>query len=489
MPLNSSTTFATLAREKVDRYRSMGAFGKPAYQNHVQLKAMLRAKRGDKFANYLSKPSYDPDAGELRWTAEVPGEARRWSELAPDEKGRLALELEVVRSGLIGFVRELRTQGGNQPGGATAFATLLEQAMRAPAQEFLYFVGSQPMVAFWGFEDQNGHSVDPSAVAPRYDATASSTPAAAGAGAAAVGAAGAAVTRKRPWWHWLLWALLALLLVLALLFGLRACAPGSAVDPSRLLPGAASAPDAARPGASGVDGGSLSPQIGGSTGGVSGSSGGSTVDGSGSSGVDPAAPGASAPDGRGPADALDKEAGNPPKDPEKPDPAASGARPADKPDPAQDPKDDPKHDPKKDDKKDPKARTDPPLPPDPKALKIPPNPADAKKMDFLEGDWRAGEGLADAKTQQPLDLSVKFGKDGKGEITLKRADGSTCKGSVQGRMNGGKLSVDGSQAIPCSNGGTYAPPKIECAPDTGGQTPCVGVNPDGSRYNMGMRRQ
>jgi hypothetical protein len=215
---------AQLAHDKVDRYRSFGAFGKPVYQSHVQLRAMLKAKRGDRFANYFAKPTFDPDLGELRWTAEVPGAARGWHEMSADEQGQRALDLEVMRSGLMGFVNELRAQGGSQPGGAAAFASLLEQAMKVPAQgNFLYFIGEQPVIAFWGFENPNGVSVDPSAQAPNL-ATAAAAPAAAAAVEAPPAVLPAEpVRRKRPWWWWLLWLLLALLLLALLLFLPRAC--------------------------------------------------------------------------------------------------------------------------------------------------------------------------------------------------------------------------------------------------------------------------
>jgi len=43
--------------------------------------------------------------------------------------------------------------------------------------------------------------------------------------------------------------------------------------------------------------------------------------------------------------------------------------------------------------------------------------------------------------------------------------------------------------VPCSDGGSYGAPKIECGRDRGGRTQCFGVNPDGSKYFMGMQRQ
>jgi hypothetical protein len=301
----------------------------------------------------------------------------------------------------------------------------------------------------------------------------------------------AAVEKKRPWWWWLLWGLLALLL-LALLFLLlpRACTPEGApvlppdgaasmpldlpradgtVPPGATLPGAA--PDGSVPGSP-----PLPPAAG-------------------ASAIDPALPAASMP-------SADPAAKDLPSDPKtEPPPADNVKPPADNVKPPADPKTDPPVDPKADPKTNPikpppadKPMTDPPkVPPvDPKAMKLPDTPpgaADRKKMDFLEGQWKAGEGLVDKRTQQPLDLGFQFNKDGQGEVTVRQPDGTTCKGPVQGRMSGGKLGIEGNQSIPCSNGGSYGAPKIECTKESNGQTQCFGINPDGSRYFMGMKRQ
>jgi hypothetical protein len=215
-------TGAHLVHDRIDRYRPLGAFGRPAYQSHVQLRAMLLAKRGPKFANYFAQPTYDADTGELRWTAEVPGNARGWHEMTSEEQAQRALDLEVIRSGLASYVQDLRAQGGSQPGGSHAFASLLEQALKVPAQgNFLYFVGDQPVIAFWGFETQTGASIEPAALAPQYPLQPPAESEAIGQTAVAPDAG----KRKRPWWWWLLWALLALLLLLAVLLSMRACTP------------------------------------------------------------------------------------------------------------------------------------------------------------------------------------------------------------------------------------------------------------------------
>ncbi|MBX3604752.1 MAG: hypothetical protein KF788_05760 [Piscinibacter sp.] len=478
--MNTPTTGAQLARDKIDRYRSFGAFGKPAYQSYVQMRAMLRAKRGDTLANYFAKPTYDPDAGELRWTAEVGGPVRSLQQLSGEEFEKGVAALDGIHQQLQGFVQELRqqaqTQGSSQPGGAAAFASLLEQAMKVPSNgEFLYFVGEQPVIAFWGFTDPDGKSVDPSVQAPRL-ATAPAPLV-----EPAVMPVPVEPARKRPWWWWLLWLLLALLLLALLAWLLRGCVPG--LDPKLAIPGltppdgaASEAPLERRPeGPGGVPlpGGPGGPGAPGSEGGMP-------------PGADPALPAASQP-------GLELPPGTPPADPKTEPPIPPDAKdeppkdPKTEPPPPPDPKTEP---PPPKDPKDPKGRTDPPAPPkDPKAMQMPEDPNAAKKMDFLEGNWKAGEGLVDKQTQQPLDLGFKFGKDGNGEVTLRRPDGTVCSGTVRGQMNGGKLGIQGNQSIPCNNGTSYGAPKIECQKERGGQTQCYGVNADGSRYYMGMQRQ
>jgi hypothetical protein len=472
----SAVTGSQLAHDKVDRYRSLGAFGKPVYQGHVQLRAMLKGKLGERAANYFAKPTFDPDMGELRWTAEVPGAVRGWRELRGDEQAERALDLEVLRSQLMGYAADLRSQSAGQPGGAASFASLLEQAMRVPAQgDFLYFVGDQPVIAFWGFEDRDGASADPSAVAPRLVPA----PGLAAAAAPVIPAVLAPepappAPRRRAWWWWLLWALLALALLALLFFLLRGCTPQltglPSADPAASAPLArpaespASVPSAMVPG----------PDTPASAPGLALPQG----EGTGPS-MAPALPG-SAP-GDASTRAPPSDTASVPGTPLQPEPGASSALPGVEPPPGRDPAlARPPAEP---------AVPPPPLPPvEDRGLALPERAATPEAMNFLKGDWRAGEGLVDAATKQPLDLSLRFGPRGEGEIRLRRPDGSTCSGPVQGRMNGARLSIQGEQAVPCSNGGQYSAPRIECARERGGKTQCYGINGDGSRYAMGMEK-
>lgn len=525
--MSPNTTGAQIAHDRVDRFRPFGAFGKPAWQNHVQLRAMLMGRRGPdaaafrEAANYFARPTFDPDAGELRWHAEVSGSARAWSSLGDEERAALQPKLDALRSRLLSFVHELRSQSapapaaGQAPGGGAAFASLLEQAMKVPdghGDEYLFVVGEQPVIAWWGFENHDGTSVDPAVHLPRAAAPMAAAPAAAAVAAAPM----LEDKKKRPWWWWLLWALLALLL-LALLLGLwRGCTPTATMPPpGASAPGAL--PDGARPPGSTPDTGALGP--GGTSPGATGLPG--TEPGPVALGPDgkalPVVPGASGAElGSLPgAKDMPRDGNDAPKPGTDPLAPKDGQEPKDKQEKkdAKDPKDalDPKgpKDPKDPNKSD-RGNTQPPkLPeiPDPKSMKLPEDPAkpdpknpnapkpgiDPKtgqpKLDFLEGDWKVPDPLTDKRTQKPVDLGFKFDKDGKGEMSVRRDDGSVCKGPVQGRMQGGKLGIEGNQTIPCPGGGSFPAPRVECQKERNGQTACYGINPDGSRYYMDMQKK
>lgn len=221
-----SLSGALLARDKIDRYRSMGAFGKPAYQSHLQLRAMLLARRKPELANYFARPVHDAESGELQWRAEVPGAARRMHELSPDEQARGWETMARIRAELLAFIAELRR--GPAQGGGAAFASLFEQAMKVPAQgDFVHFVGAQPVISFWGFEDETGASLDPSARPPRplANAEAASTAPAPVLGAVvpAQETPDAVETMPLQRRRWVGWLLSALLLAALLLWMSRSC--------------------------------------------------------------------------------------------------------------------------------------------------------------------------------------------------------------------------------------------------------------------------
>jgi hypothetical protein len=479
--MSASITGGLLVEQPIERFRSFGAFGSPAWQGHVQIRSLVRQRLGERHANVFAIPHYDPETALIRWTAPVSGEVRPWNDLSTDDQVRHLQTLEELRRDLVGLVDKLRSQAEGRAGGSSGFASLLEQALKVPAGDrFLYLVGEQPMIAFWGFENAKEGSVDglvsavsalptvsPLAPLPSgFPPVGVRPPLAAAPMAGAAQASTAVVTpRPRRWWQWLLLGLGLLLLLIPLLFLLRSCLPVGAPGLSTGVPGMSS------PG-SGLSGGGGegAPRQPAAPSAVQPSAMDPAVPPGASGGAMPAVPpasGAGGPEGPGVVDPAQPAMPNKPTSLPPPVPAPSLSPPSGQP-PGQKP---------------------PPVPQDPKSLQVPPEPRAAASLDFLLGDWKAGEGLFDKNTKAPLDVSMKFGPGGRGEMTVRRPDGTACTGAVQGRMDGGRLTVEGDRSVPCVDGGSYGAPKIECSRTSTGETQCQGVNRDGSRYFVDMRRR
>lgn len=434
--MNEARIGPLLAQEPLASYRPLGAFGRPVHEAYLQIRSVLGTRLGPRYANYFARPNLDQSAGIVRWTADVEGEVRHWTDLTPEEQARRALDLETIRAGLEGYVRQLREtpeptagQTGESP---RAFASLLEQAVVIPSAKHLHFVGDQPVAAFWGFQELSGDGLNALALRP----PAAIVPPAA--------AAPVAAARRFPWW--LLWLLLALL---ALLFAL---AWWRCWLPLPFCPAPALIIEERAPG-----------QIGG------------TPDGVGVIGV---------PGGTGQTDGAAGTGGTttPPADGTTPSPGAgTQPPPADGTPPPKEETTPPKaEEPPSQDQKPPASEPPPATPPKP--LEIPSDAAAKGDLGFLDGRWRSGQGLVDQIDGKPLEQFYRFDKKGKGEVVVKRGDGTECRAPAQATFDGKNLKVEELSDPRCADGRTYGKANTTCTRDAKGSTICRGKNPDGSTY-------
>lgn len=415
-----------LAESSVDRYRPLGAFGKPAYQSHVQLRAALLARLGKPFANYFARPTFDVEKRSLRWNAEVPGDSRRWDSLDDERRAALEPELRRIRDGLRGYVAELRASAGGQRSGGQALASLLEQAMTIPDDSHLHVIGDQPVLSFWGFERQP----EPAAGAVQ--------PAAAATGAAAATAAIAAdpvlPTTPAPadsptrddtggrrrfaagWWPWLL--LLLLLLLLWLVWWFRCSAPLAgwfAADgfPAGWLPALKDCPAAV---------------------------------------------------------AVEPPKVEPPareEPPVKEEPPAKIEPPV---------------------KVEPPAKIDPPKNDPPRRpidantgrLAIPDGAAQSRDLSFLKGRWTFGPRIniaqPDGRITGQMDNALQFDANGRGRMESRRVGGGTCTAPARARFDGQVLRIDAERCT--GNQHDLVPQSLECRRGPDGRTHCLAINRD-----------
>lgn len=215
----AGVTGALLERRRIDDFRPLGAFGQPAYLGFSQLRAAVLARLGPDCANFFAVPHLDVASREMSWYAHRSGDVSRWVDLDPAQQARVAFDLETIKASVQAYTLELRQQVG---GNGVAYANLIEQAIRIPADDHLFVVGGKPVAAFWSFESEEGVSVEALSLRPRAPAVALRDPPVPIADAAPPPAAGMATTapatRPSRWPWWLALALLLLLLLVWLLW-------------------------------------------------------------------------------------------------------------------------------------------------------------------------------------------------------------------------------------------------------------------------------
>ena len=445
---------ALLAREPASRYAPIGVHGQPVSDAYVTLKAALLQRFGPAHAACFARPDRDRRDETIGWIADIPGEARRWTELDPEEQVRRALDLEMYRADLQAYAETLRAaSAGGSDTTARSIAALLDQAIIVPDASHVHFIGDQPVLSFWGFRGADGNGVVGLGLAP---------PAA--AAAAAPAAVPVPEEVARPWWRRLLWLLPLLLLLALLLLWLlwgQGCSmlapvvpePPAIERPETPLPGTPVEPPT---GVVPVLPGGAPPAVG-------------VIPVPGTPGGEPASP-----SGPAPVDAP------PPTDAPTPEPPAQEPPPPQEPPPQEPPPQEPPATPP--------PMTPPVPPPAGPPLEIPPGAAGSGDVGFLDGQWRSQRGLVDNVTGESLEQRYRFGKDGAGEAIVRRSDGVECRGPVRGRFVDGKLVLEEEGSLTCPDGRTYDRAVTRCERTASGLTVCRGLNPDGSGYRVGLEK-
>ena len=90
----------------------------------------------------------------------------------------------------------------------------------------------------------------------------------------------------------------------------------------------------------------------------------------------------------------------------------------------------------------------------------------------LDGTWKVNSTIVDKKTNKPLQLEYNF-KDGKGTATISQKNGVKCTGNVNGGLTGGALTIQGNSIANCTDGSSYAMPKVVCKPGKDGNSDCT----------------
>lgn len=465
-------TGPTLAEDRLDRYQPLGAFGQPVYRSHMQLQTALRQRLGRKYADFFAIPRFDTQGRTVSWTSPVEGEPVPWSDLSEEDQVSRALDLQVMKSDFDSYLRELRAQQDKDKDStaARAFVAVLEQALRTPNEDHLYFLGDQPVATFWGFREENSPPFETLTAAPRIAANsaAGSVPAT----EAVVAAAALREPRRFPWWVLLLLLLLLLALLLWWFWPGGSPAGGDERQPAVVEePEERSASEPAdaseRPAVVerehvNVDGSDVAV----ADGSVPGD--GVVLNPEDGSGV---ADEGGVPDEGAAVDDGETDAAQP--EAESPDDGVGSVETPSAVAPPSLDEESTAHD---------SPESGPGEPP-----AIPDTAADGAAR-FMRGTWHSDSGLVDAQTKQKLTQEYTFDDQGRGEAVIRRADDVVCRAPAEATMKDGNLQVDELEHLKCTDGTSFRRSRTVCTKGPTGSAECTGTDADGSRFRVDLNR-
>lgn len=481
---------ALLRSGKLQEFKALGEDGQPVYTSALQLREAIRLKLGREAAHCLAIPQRNETGDRIDWYAPEEGDVVPWSAATDDERLEAKTQLGQMHAKLLGVGKTMR---GEQSRERQIFGRLLEKVIYFPDDTHVYLVNGKPVLTFWGFTDPKGASgEDPlgrlKARTPLPAAAAEAAPLAVASAAVTPPPMMPVVAKKRfPWW----WLLLIPLLLLLLFWLLHSCQPDLPVP---VTSPEVAAPDEAVPlkQAEGlgynVDGsvvdGSVNSTV---TGGITETSQEDVTQEQAAAAAAAAAASSTEPapageDATPPTEEQAKEeqsAAETTPEPTAPESAATEGRA-----PEQAPSTDSST---KSDNNANAPDASSPQPPPLKMLEIPPDAATSGNTDFLNGKWKAGAGIQDARTGKPMQLDYDF-KDGKGKVKVSSGDGVECVGDVAAAMGGGGLGINNQGLARCNDGSTYKLPDVTCKPGGGIAAECTGNYDQKSQFPMSMKQ-
>ena len=467
-------TGTLLCSQTTQGLEPLGAFNQPVFRSYGQIRAALLNELGPGFADYFARPDSDTNGTRIGWLAHDQGEPRRWVDLPAAEQTRLQPVLQRTLDGFGRYRAQLDSAPLNSP--RNNFGKLLAQASYVPGPEYLYFMGDQPVTAFWGFKTTKmPEGVDPLRLVP---------------GATVLGEAPRVVTHeavqtvvvkpRRRWWLWLLGLLLLLLLALLLavwswwtnqrtqLEGLlqlksQLLTPGLPIRPDDLRNSVTHQPEGAPLDRSGVSipSGQVAGRSDVTTDHLPADT--SAVPDQNHTVPPVVGPAPDVPTAKPPPEPLPNKAVPDAKVP-PPQPAVPG-----------------------DNRTIPAGL--PALPPigggteRGAPLSVPANPPSGP-AGFLQGTWRSRSGLL--LNGKPAEEFYRFNENGQGDVTLRTRDGATqCSGPAQASVGQDhRLSLKEAPLLQCSDGTSVAGAVTECGPGTD-RAVCEGTNAsDGSHFGV-----
>ncbi|MEQ4531755.1 MAG: SrfA family protein [Mixta sp.] len=139
----------------LDAVLALGENGQPVYLSAHQLRETLRLRKQQKLADCLAIPQANERGDRLDWYAPFNGRVKSWLTASESERRQALAELESYQQTLAAMSQ--RAMNADKPA-LKLFGALLSKAFQFPDRQYVYLVGSRPVLTFWGFVDLDKRS-------------------------------------------------------------------------------------------------------------------------------------------------------------------------------------------------------------------------------------------------------------------------------------------------------------------------------------------
>ena len=132
----------------LDDLLALGENGQAVYASALQLRETLRLRKKQHIADCLAIPQPNEQGDRLDWYAPVEGKVTSWATSSHSERQQALRQLEACQTEVSQIVSRAQA---SEKSSQKLFGALLSKAIQFPDQNYVYLVGGQPVLTFWGF--------------------------------------------------------------------------------------------------------------------------------------------------------------------------------------------------------------------------------------------------------------------------------------------------------------------------------------------------
>jgi len=132
----------------LDAVLALGENGQPVYLSALQLRETLRLRKQSQVADCLAIPQPNDAGNRLDWYSPVTGKVTSWAAASNSARTAALSQLQACQTAIAEMGE--RAQQSDKPS-QKLFGALLNKALQFPDQNYVYLVGGQPVITFWGF--------------------------------------------------------------------------------------------------------------------------------------------------------------------------------------------------------------------------------------------------------------------------------------------------------------------------------------------------